>query len=647
MSKHSNSSTTLNSNASTTLNSNAPQSNPIRKTVTAPVGRIRPATPTIRSTSLIQPAQPVAPRSRPSTPTARRPIALEGIAASRPSSRVRTRRSASRLGINGGSTTPTGFRSISGPVSQRLRTINRVDELKSKIAELEQVLDQEKAEREQVFTRIERVSILEHTLEKERGEKARLAEKLREYEVISKHTSLQSLEDFEKHKEEDESRRTSSISDTSIVSAKSTNMRNSIDMVLQSPMSNNRLSSSDDSTWKRMYCESELRMERLDTQVRALEHEVEARDQALKSHDQDLYKNQTQLVAFQNAVTELKLNKETLRNENGTLLKQVTKLKQTIEATKSRTSKMEQKLNSKQNKIEVLNTSFQKSQDALAMAMVEMEKKNTLLLTKNKELNELSNKLRAAESKSLETDHQMFLARKQLEAYGTEIDRLRKENEHLNSKMQREQWNSTKQVSVLERELRRKKRLVVALETSLQDLKISLEEKAMENDELNRSIQKVMEHANETIEGAKRNSNFMMSPLTSPRVSSSFNFSSTNLNNMTSVSNSGDNNTNTHNNNNNTTTTTTNNFFIGINALSSTAGASSSSLVPPTLLVPTPGHASVPTTGLAAIGFGYSDIPIRTNSAASLYRRHSSNASYSRVKDMKPLPEIVAVEELA
>lgn len=182
---------------------------------------------------------------------------------------------------------------------------------------------------------------------------------MREYEVISKHTSLQSLEDFEKHKEEDESRRTSSISDTSIVSAKSTNMRNSIDMVLQSPMSNNRLSSSDDSTWKRMYCESELRMERLDTQVRALEHEVEARDQALKSHDQDLYKNQTQLVAFQNAVTELKLNKETLRNENGTLLKQVTKLKQTIEATKSRTSKMEQKLNSKQNKIEVLNTSFQ------------------------------------------------------------------------------------------------------------------------------------------------------------------------------------------------------------------------------------------------------------------------------------------------
>lgn len=120
---------------------------------------------------MIQPAQPVAPRSRPSTPTARRPIALEGIAASRPSSRVRTRRSASRLGINGGSTTPTGFRSISGPVSQRLRTINRVDELKSKIAELEQVLDQEKAEREQVFTRIERVSILEHTLEKKEAKR--------------------------------------------------------------------------------------------------------------------------------------------------------------------------------------------------------------------------------------------------------------------------------------------------------------------------------------------------------------------------------------------------------------------------------------------------------------------------------------------
>lgn len=425
--------------------------------------------------------------------------------------------------------------------------------LRYKINELEQVLQKEKTDREAVFIRMERFSLLEAALEQERQEKVKLVEKLREYEIAlspacSQRSSFKSVSSPNMSGDNNRSSLTSTHSTSSMASPDLTNSStrtfsslssNNLDcnnntvsleidakdnlhqskippdaVVLANEQFHKRsVSESDPQTspasiefWKKLYRESELQNSKLINQVSLLQRELNYSKQQLISKEHSNKLTEKELVKVQHVVTELKLSKESLKNENMDLINQLEKFKVSISQNKSKQQSLERNLSGKQTKLDMLQTQLTSTQQALKLVTEDNDLKNKLLNQKSRELDEIVTKIRATESRLLESENKSLLAQKQLANYLTEIERLKNERDHLTVKMGHEKWQFEKQLAGLERDLRRQSRLVVALETSLQDLKISLEEKAMENDELNRSIQKVMEHANETIEGAKRNS---------------------------------------------------------------------------------------------------------------------------------------------
>lgn len=282
--------------------------------------------------------------------------------------------------------------------------------------------------------------------------------------------------------------------------------------------------------WKHLYSEASLRIEQMDARIRMLEREVQIRDKRLlvkntsnnsttSTTTTDVFKNQTQLAAFQNAVTELKLSKEALRNENGSLLKELGKLRDSISTMATRSQKLERRLSGKQTKMDTLTGTLAQAQESLRTASSEVDKKSRLLAAKAREADEATAAARKAEAYAVEMAAQVYRAKQQAARLAEELAGLGKENEVLNSRLQHERWQHERQVRGLEREVRRKKRHVATLETSLQDLEVSLEYKAMENDELSRSIRRVMEHAKESIESATRAS--LVRPQSVPVASSS------------------------------------------------------------------------------------------------------------------------------
>lgn len=205
-----------------------------------------------------------------------------------------------------------------------------------------------------------------------------------------------------------------------------------------------------------------------------------------KKQYQDLHSLfNTQLVQFQKIISDLKLQKETLRNKNSSLASEVDSLRVVLENNQLKIQKLECHLNNKQSKIDTLTTNLKSSQDNLLISLKDLEKKNIEISNLSSNINVLNN---------------------QTNLYLTNIKSLEREIELLHSKIQRDNWNFSKQYNTHQRELRRKTRMIVTLETALQDVKISLEEKEMENDELNNSIMKLMEHANQTIKGVRSGS---------------------------------------------------------------------------------------------------------------------------------------------
>jgi predicted nucleic acid-binding Zn-ribbon protein len=225
------------------------------------------------------------------------------------------------------------------------------------------------------------------------------------------------------------------------------------------------------------------------------------------------------IFEYQNRITELKLSKQALKNENQALNAELVALKESMKSVKTKSQSLERRLSGRNTKLQVLESQVAVLQQRVASSASEVDSKNKLLNIKSRELDDMAAKLKFTSSHLQEVDGQLVRATKQLDVYKTELDKRRLEIEQLQSRSEHERWQFEKQLTQLERDNRRGKRLITALETSLQDLKISLEEKAMENDELNRSIQRVMEQANETIEGAKRHSSQMVHqkcPVVSP-----------------------------------------------------------------------------------------------------------------------------------
>ncbi|KAF5096686.1 hypothetical protein DV451_004132 [Geotrichum candidum] len=216
------------------------------------------------------------------------------------------------------------------------------------------------------------------------------------------------------------------------------------------------------------------------------------------------------IFEYQNRITELKLSKQALKNENQALSAELAALKDSMKLAKTKSQSLERRLSGRNTKLQVLESQVAVLQQRVASGASEVDSKNKLLNIKSRELDDMNAKLKFTSSHLQEADAQLVRATKQLDVYKTELDKRRLEIEQLQSRSEHERWQFEKQLTQLERDNRRGKRLITALETSLQDLKISLEEKAMENDELNRSIQRVMEQANETIEGAKRHSSQMI-----------------------------------------------------------------------------------------------------------------------------------------
>lgn len=431
----------------------------------------------------------------------------------RPSSRLRTHRR-------------PGSRTSGSSTSSRAQNTFKVEELKSKIQELEEVLLQEKAERESVYTRMGRINSLESALERERSEKTQLLSKLKAYEKFNgtgNNHSVASLNNSTvsaSGEERGSNNRSSTHSDgSSADSANSTSKENSGDegssdraTVVGSP-------SVDE--WHRLLRDTDIKTDALESKISALEMEIENRDLQLAARDEDTFGYQ--ILEFQNVITELKLQKEGLRNENETLHGELHKLKDSFKSVKTRSQTLERKLSGKTTKLEVYESQVALAQEKFNKYTEEIEAKNKMLNHKAREIEDLRAKFKSTESHLLESEAQVIRANKQLDLYRVEVEKARSETEQSQAKAQHEKWQAEKQMTILERDNRRSKRIIAALETSLQDLKISLEEKAMENDELNRSIQKVMEQANETIEGAKRHSFYIASPVMSPSRPSSAN----------------------------------------------------------------------------------------------------------------------------
>lgn len=412
----------------------------------------------------------------------------------RPTSRLKTHRR-------------PGSRASMGSITSRAQNSFKVEDLKSKINELEEVLLQEKVERETVYSRVSRINSLEIALDRERSEKMQLLSRLKSYEGGSTAT-------FVALQGEEGSNRNSSHSESSIVSL---NKETSGDDSLSDRATMVGSPSVDD--WRRMIRNTEFKTDALESKISALELEIENRDLQLAARDEDTFGYQ--ILEFQNVITELKLGKETLRNENESLRNDLRKYKESIRTIKTRSQTLERKLSGKKTKLEVSENQLALIQEKLNRSSEEIEAKNRLLNHKARELEDMRARVKSTESHRLESEAQLVRATQQIDIYRVELEHVHTECEQVQAKAQHERWQSEKQVTALERDNRRGKRIIAALETSLQDLKISLEEKAMENDELNRSIQKVMEQANETIEGAKRHSLYIASPVMSPRPMSS------------------------------------------------------------------------------------------------------------------------------
>lgn len=475
-----------------------------------------PTTPALRATRASSlpnslPLRSAAPRAgtpSPSAPTS--PMHLRRQSEGFNATSVVSMRATSRMKTHRRSVGSRSLSSYSPRSQSTLINPVKVEELKSKINELEEVLMQEKAERDSVYTRMSRISSLEAELDREKIEKARLLTRLKIYEggyTSNRSSLLSSNPRYSTHSAQSDG----ASSFTSV--APSLEDRGTM---VGSPFVDD---------WRRLTNrDSGYSIDALEVKVRTLEQEVEKRDlqlaaAAAASPNDDKY---DQTLEFQNNLTELKLKKEALRNENETLRTELQFLRDNVKTLSARTQLLDRKLCGKNTQLDQNEVKLKAMQDQVDTITQELEEERTRLSVAKRSTEEVASKLRQTESDLSDSELQTARATKQMQALRNELERVRLEAEQEATKALHNRRQLEKQVAGLQRDNRRSARVVTALETSVQDLKISLEEKAMENDELNRSIQKVMEQANDTIEGAKRHSTVSSAGiLLSPNVSGS------------------------------------------------------------------------------------------------------------------------------
>lgn len=343
--------------------------------------------------------------------------------------------------------------------STRRPSIN-VEQLKSKINELQQVLEQEQSDRAFADSFVERVRFLEGELAKERNERIKLLTKLRVYENS-------------RNKPE------SMISITSIDSSLSGGFSSSCEEDLYSDDSHNSLKQ----------------------QMTYLENQLAKKDAKLKEVNEELVqerkKSEEKILNSQKEITELKLLHEGLKTNNDALKMHIQTLIDRLSKAEAITKQTDKQLSRRQSKLELTTSKLAELESTIKSLNQDITDK---VESKNAEIKNLTMRLAQYQKQSrqltdkikhLLTGNQIFQQRIQT----LEVER---------NEMVKSTYKYQKQVSALDREYRCAVKHITSLETSLQDLKISLEEKAMENDELNRSIQKVMEQANDTIKVAKR-----------------------------------------------------------------------------------------------------------------------------------------------
>jgi chromosome segregation ATPase len=341
-----------------------------------------------------------------------------------------------------------------------LRPSNKVEQLKTKINELQQVLEQEKHERESIYTRVERVEYLENELSRERDERMQLLAKLRLYENGNNKSVS----------------RVSSLSNESCLSSAFSSCYEE----------DSYLENCDSAMGQRVaYLESQLAKSKS-------EHE-----EAKRIIIQEKSICEREILNGQRQITELKLSREGFKTENDALKMQIQTLTNNLSKAEAITKQTDKQLSCRQSKLEYTASRVTKLENTIDSLNKDF---STKINSKNVEIKDLTTLLTQYKSQS----HQLTDKVKRLVMENQALQQRLQTLEIKQNEMTQAACSYQKQVTIIDREFRRAILHITSLETSLQDLKISLEEKAMENDELNWSIQRVMEQANDTIEGAKR-----------------------------------------------------------------------------------------------------------------------------------------------
>lgn len=389
-------------------------------------------------------------------------------------------------------------------------SVPRVEELKSKINQLELVLRQDKSDRELVYDRMDRIAALEAELERERSDKMDLWNRLEQAlcdrpagstgtTSLVNRLSAGAYAPIGSNRDSTlstQSAASSMRSDglSSCTSATTTDDAMMAPTVVGSPVSDD---------WRKT--------DRLELRVRMLEAELDKISEVPSSE-----------IEYQQHITELKLEKQTLLTEMTSLKRELAGMRDEAKSHKTKTQDLERELSSRTGQCNDAKDQLAAMRETISELTKRANDHKRAAQAKSREIEELQTRIRGLESDLLDSQTEVTASAQQLALLKQDLKHATTYAEQSQKLAQKELKTAAQQITALERTQRRRDRQIQTLEALTQDLKISLEEKAMENDELNRSIQRVMEQAHESIEDVKRRSmgsayTYTASP--SPRLS--------------------------------------------------------------------------------------------------------------------------------
>lgn len=378
----------------------------------------------------------------------------------------------------------------------------RVEDLRSKIYELEAVLDAERADREMAIEWLEQNKSLNEALSRERLEKEALKQQLAAlmdgHQAEPHHPNGLLISNGE---EQDSSQR--QLQQRLSTHSSVTGPRFSL-------MSSSPLVSEADTLADCNNDEMKALNSYLPIDERASEgsnSKADTPESNVSTHfDQDI--NNTHILRLETVITMLRADNSALRRETEASHHVLQEKENYIGHLKGRIEALAHEVND--GKKEVSDKQLEMVTTRAKLAGLE-----TTLRSKEDHVRilETSNK-----QKSNEIDDMKSLLEKKdriLQEALEARDRVNAENGELKNQLlvfQTSRKPLDTKMQTLERDYRLAQRTIADLEVALQDLKLSVEEKEIENDELNRSIQAVMDQAKLAIGGAKRHSLLAQSP---------------------------------------------------------------------------------------------------------------------------------------